>query len=60
MLDRRGIAWEERVLDGDRALSARLEKLFGGRSVMPFVLIDGEPVGGLTELERLIESGELD
>lgn len=58
LLDRHGVAWDERVLDGDRQLAARLAARFG-RSTMPYVLLDDEPVGGLEELEELARRGEL-
>lgn len=59
LLEARGVAYTERVLDGDRKLAERLAAQFGRRT-MPYVLLDGEPIGGLEELERLAESGELD
>lgn len=58
LLDARGIEYREESLDGNRDLLARLRQLFG-KSTMPFVLIDGEPVGGLVELEELDRRGEL-
>ena len=58
LLDRRGMPYTERVLDGDRDTLARLAKLFGA-SAMPYVMVDGEPVGGLAELERMDRDGEL-
>lgn len=51
LLDRHGIPWQEKVLDGDRALFERLARTFGERT-MPLVMIDGEPIGGLTALQR--------
>lgn len=51
------VPFDERGLDGDRALQARLARLFG-RATMPFVLVDGEPLGGLAELQELL-AGEV-
>lgn len=48
-----GVPFDERVLDGDRALQARLARRFG-RATMPYVLVDGEPLGGLAELRALL------
>lgn len=59
LLDEHGLDYDERPLDGDRKTSRRLTALFG-RPVMPFVLLDGEPLGGLAELERAVEAGEFD
>ena len=58
LLDERGIEYEEQVLDGDRPMLARLRALFG-RATMPYVMIDGEPIGGLEELESLAREGDL-
>jgi glutaredoxin 3 len=58
LLDRNGVPWREKVLDGDRELAERIATRFGRRT-MPFVLLDGEPVGGLEELEALEREGAL-
>jgi len=58
LLDRHGVSWDERVLDGDRALAQRLAQRFG-QATMPYVLLDGELLGGLRELEELARRGEL-
>ena len=55
LLDARGLAYEERSIVGDQALKARLAKLFG-RKTMPYVMVRGEPLGGLAELEQLLKS----
>jgi glutaredoxin 3 len=59
LLDSKGLAYEEIHLDDDPAFRTTLHGLTGGRSV-PQVLIDGDPVGGYTELWRLDQSGALD
>ena len=59
LLDGKGLDYEEIHLDDDPAFRQTLHGLTGGRSV-PQVLIDGEPVGGFTELWRLDQSGALD
>ena len=51
LLDGKGLDYEEVRLDHDPAFRKTLHDLTGGRSV-PQVLIDGEPVGGFTELWR--------
>jgi len=58
LLRQHGVEWAERSLDGDRAASQRLMQLFG-KPTMPYVFLDDEPIGGLEELRRLAESGEL-
>lgn len=57
LLDERGIAYSERVLDGDRALAKQLAARFG-KLAMPYVLIDGERLAGLEELEEWLAGAE--
>ena len=52
LLESRGLAYEEISLDDDPAFRRRLLDLTGGWTV-PQILIDGEPVGGYTELWQL-------
>ena len=59
LLDAKGLAYEEVALDGDPRFRQTLHDLTGGWSV-PQILIDGEPIGGYTELWRLEQSGKLD
>jgi glutaredoxin 3 len=59
LLDEKGLAYEEVALDGDPAYRQRIFDLTGGWTV-PQILIDGEPIGGYTELWRLDRSGQLD
>jgi glutaredoxin 3 len=59
LLDGKGLAYEEVALDGDPAYRQRIFDLTGGWTV-PQILIDGEPIGGYTELWRLDRSGQLD
>jgi glutaredoxin 3 len=58
LLDSRGLAYEEISLDDDPAFRRRLLELTGGWTV-PQILIDGEPVGGYTELWQLDRAGTL-
>ena len=59
LLDGKGLAYEELRLDDDPAFRQRIYDLTGGWTV-PQILIDGEPIGGYTELWRLDGSGALD
>lgn len=59
LLDRKGVAYEEIELTDDPALRQILHELTGAWTV-PQIVIDGEPIGGFTELWRLDRSGELD
>src|SRR2546426_10771738 len=58
LLDSRGLRYEEISLDDDPAFRQRLEELTGGWTV-PQILIDGEPIGGHTQLWRLDREGGL-
>jgi glutaredoxin 3 len=59
LLDGKGLEYEELFLDEGPDFRQRLFDLTGGWTV-PQILIDGEPIGGYTELWRLDRSGELD
>jgi glutaredoxin 3 len=59
LLDGKGIAYEELRLDDDPAFRQLIYDLTGGWTV-PQILIDGDPIGGYTELWRLDQSGALD
>jgi glutaredoxin 3 len=59
LLDSKGLEYEEIELDDDPRFRARLQELTGGWTV-PQILIDGQPIGGYTELWQLDRSGELD
>ena len=59
LLRSRGLSFEEVSLDDDPAFRQTLYDLTGGWTV-PQILIDGEPIGGYTELWRLDKSGALD
>ena len=58
LLDSRGIPYEEVSLDGDPAFRQTVYDLTGNWTV-PQILIDGEPIGGYTELWRLDRDGRL-
>jgi glutaredoxin 3 len=59
LLDAKGLDYDEVNLDDDPGFRRRLFDLTGGWTV-PQILIDGEPIGGYTELWRLDRSGELE
>jgi glutaredoxin 3 len=58
LLESRGIPFEEITLDDEPGFRQRLMDLTGGWTV-PQILIDGQPVGGYTELWQLDRSGQL-
>ncbi len=59
LLDGKGIAYDEITLDDEPSFRQKVFDLTGGWTV-PQILIDGEPIGGYTELWKLEKSGQLD
>ena len=59
LLQTRGLEFEEISLDGDPTFRQRLFELTGGWTV-PQIVIDGQPIGGYSELYRLDREGGLD
>ncbi|MBA3330078.1 MAG: glutaredoxin [Actinobacteria bacterium] len=59
LLDAKGIPYDEIGLDDDPTFRQRVFDLTG-RWTVPQILIDGQPVGGYTELWQLDRSGGLD
>jgi len=59
LLTSRGLEFDEISLDDDPAFRQRLHDLTGGWTV-PQILIDGDPIGGYTELWRLDRDGRLE
>jgi glutaredoxin 3 len=58
LLDARGLAYEEVVLDDDPQFRQTVYDL-GRRHTVPLVTIDGDPIGGYEELAALDRSGLL-
>ena len=59
LLQAKGIEFDEIDLDDDPGFRQKLLDLTGGWTV-PQIVIDGEPIGGYTELWQLDKSGRLD
>ena len=59
LLQSKGLDFEEINLDDVPEFRQRIHDLTGGWTV-PQILIDGEPIGGFTELWRLDKTGQLD
>jgi glutaredoxin len=58
LLERHGVETRVEWCDGRRALFERVQRQHG-RATAPVVLLDGELVGGLAELQALAASGAL-
>ncbi len=59
LLQSRGLEYEEIQLDEDPGFRQKVFDLTGNWTV-PQILIDGEPIGGYTELWRLDRDGRLE
>jgi glutaredoxin 3 len=58
LLEERGLPYEEILMDDDPAFRQKLLDLTG-RWTVPQIFIDGEPIGGYTELWQLDREGRL-
>jgi glutaredoxin 3 len=59
LLERRGLEYEEIVMDDDPAFREKLLEMTG-RWTVPQMFIDDVPIGGYTELWCLDRDGKLD
>jgi len=59
LLERRGLEYEEIVMDDDSAFREKLLEMTG-RWTVPQIFIDDVPIGGYTELWSLDRDGKLD
>lgn len=59
LLKRKGLAYEDIVVSGNREAREEMERRSGRRTV-PQIFIDGRPIGGFDELDALERSGALD
>lgn len=60
LLRRKGAAFEEIGVDGDRAKQTAMAQKAGGRSTVPQIWIGETHVGGCDDLYALEETGRLD
>ena len=60
MLDKWTIAYDEVMIDADEAALKEFVEVTNGARTVPQIIIDGNPVGGFSELTELHMDGELD
>ncbi|ATQ68001.1 MULTISPECIES: glutaredoxin 3 [Methylosinus] len=60
LLELKRIAYQEIPVDGDPQKRAEMSRLAEGRSTVPQIFIDGQPIGGCDDLYALESAGELD
>jgi glutaredoxin 3 len=60
LLDRKGVSYDEYVVDGDAAKRDEMTKRADGRYTVPQVFIDDVGVGGSDDIHDLDRRGKLD
>ncbi|MEB3350188.1 MAG: glutaredoxin 3 [Cyanobacteriota bacterium] len=60
LLDRKGVAYTEYVIDGDAQARTAMAERAGGRSTLPQIFINDEGIGGCDDLHALDRRGQLD
>ena len=60
LLDKWNVPYEEIRIDGDRSKLAEFARVTHGARTVPQIIIDGECIGGFTELTELHMEGRLD
>jgi glutaredoxin 3 len=60
MLDKWEIAYDEVMIDADEAALKEFAEITNGARTVPQIIIDGNPVGGFSELTELHMDGEID
>ncbi len=60
LLARKGIAYTEVAVDGQREARRAMSERAGGRTSVPQIFIGGEHVGGCDDLHALEDAGRLD
>ncbi|GAA5868341.1 hypothetical protein JCM1840_005649 [Sporobolomyces johnsonii] len=53
------VPYAEHDVAGDEAAKSMWKRKNGGKNELPFILIDGEPVGSIEDLDEAVEFGEL-
>lgn len=59
LLDRKGVDYTEHCIDGDEGARAEMAER-AGKSSLPQIFIDGQPIGGCDDLHDLEDGGQLD
>lgn len=59
LLDAKGVAYQEHVIDGGGAKREEMIQRSNGRTTVPQIFIDGRHIGGCTDLLALEREGRL-
>ena len=60
LLDAKGVNYQEYQIDGDLEARSAMSARAGGRTSVPQIFIDGNPIGGCDELHALERAQKLD
>jgi glutaredoxin 3 len=60
LLNRKGVAFKEIPIDGDRAARLSMSERAGGRSTVPQIFFGDRHIGGCDDLYTLESAGQLD
>ncbi|HYD32242.1 MAG TPA: glutaredoxin 3 [Azospirillaceae bacterium] len=60
LLTSKSVAFKEIDVEGKTELRAEMSRLAGGRTSVPQIFIDGQPVGGCDDIHALDSAGKLD
>jgi glutaredoxin 3 len=60
LLTKKGMAFDEILIDGDRAAQIKMAARAGGRSTVPQIFIGDNHIGGCDDLYDLDADGKLD
>jgi glutaredoxin 3 len=60
LLNRKGVTYQEYVIDGDDSAREAMSVRAGGRRSLPQIFINDRSVGGCDDLHALEKSGQLD
>ncbi len=60
LLDKKGVAYEEYMIDGDQSARFAMTDRSDGRTTVPQIFIDDNGIGGCDDLYELERLGKLD
>ncbi|NEP76227.1 glutaredoxin 3 [Okeania sp. SIO2G5] len=60
LLDRKNVQYTEYCIDGDNAARVKMTERANGRSSLPQIFINDQPIGGCDDLHAMDRQGELD
>ncbi len=59
LLDSKGVSYQEISVDGDEAARDAMSQRTGGKRSVPQIFINGQAMGGFTDIQALDRRGQL-